>query len=235
MAALLTSEAPGGRSRHEGSPPPMSACRTARCRRRVFCGSGLGRDGCLPRAPTAAKAAPTRARRYSGSYTAACLADWQSRRPPPSARLAEPSAASGSGPQGAGPDGRPFSSRQEPSRKPPLAARARRGVSHRTRPRSGILSQATVKPGAPRAAAYGSSRPRETQRDGASRARAPRPQADGSSRTANRMRWQSRAVKPAQKKTACRSMPFRKYTLKGFRQILAMPSGRLAPTKCLDQ
>ena len=118
----------------------------------------------------AALTAPTKSQELAAIAAptqAVCLADWQSRRPPPSARLAEPSAASGSGPQGAGPDGRPFSSRQEPSRKPPLAARARRGVSHRTRPRSGILSQATVKPGAPRAVADGSSRPRETQRDGA--------------------------------------------------------------------
>src|SRR6201989_916188 len=38
-----------------------------------------------------------------------------------------------------------------------------------------------------------------------------------------------------QKKTACRSMPFRKCALKGARQIVAMPSGRLAPTKCFSQ
>ncbi|TCV96028.1 hypothetical protein EC912_102377 [Luteibacter rhizovicinus] len=71
----------------------------------------------------------------------------QSRRPPPSTRLAQPSAAGGSGPQGADLDGPPFLLRQGCRIKNPRPQRGRDGAQPSDTSRAAALpSRATVKP-----------------------------------------------------------------------------------------
>ncbi|TCV96188.1 hypothetical protein EC912_102538 [Luteibacter rhizovicinus] len=71
----------------------------------------------------------------------------KSRRPPPSTRLAQPSAAGGKGPQGADLDGPPFLLRQGGRIKNPRPQRGRDGAQPSDKSRKAALpSRATVKP-----------------------------------------------------------------------------------------